>query len=73
MSFYKVCPYCGANLDPGEKCDCQDKEEPVKRSFKINNMAKNWRLKKPVKPVRKTKFISKFQYDFHYGFVNRKG
>lgn len=21
---YKVCPYCGANLDPDEKCDCQD-------------------------------------------------
>lgn len=23
MSFYKACPFCGANLDPGEKCDCQ--------------------------------------------------
>lgn len=21
---HKACPYCGANLDPGEKCDCQD-------------------------------------------------
>lgn len=21
---YKVCPYCGANLDAGEKCDCRD-------------------------------------------------
>lgn len=21
---YKVCPYCGANLDPGERCDCRD-------------------------------------------------
>ena len=19
---YKECPYCGSNLDPGEKCDC---------------------------------------------------
>lgn len=27
MSFYKTCPHCGANLDPGERCDCQDKEE----------------------------------------------
>ena len=22
MSFYKTCPHCGANLDPGESCDC---------------------------------------------------
>ena len=22
MSYYKTCPYCGAHLDPGEKCDC---------------------------------------------------
>lgn len=20
---YRTCPYCGANLDPGERCDCQ--------------------------------------------------
>lgn len=20
---YRECPYCGANLDPGEICDCQ--------------------------------------------------
>ena len=22
MSFYKICPHCGAHLDPGESCDC---------------------------------------------------
>lgn len=22
MSLYRPCPHCGANLDPGEKCDC---------------------------------------------------
>ena len=22
---YKTCPYCGANLDPGEICDCEEK------------------------------------------------
>jgi len=21
--YYSVCPFCGANLDPGERCDCQ--------------------------------------------------
>lgn len=23
--YYRVCPYCHANLDPGETCDCQNK------------------------------------------------
>lgn len=27
MSYYRTCPNCGANLDPGERCDCQDKKE----------------------------------------------
>lgn len=22
MSIYRTCPHCGANLDPGERCDC---------------------------------------------------
>lgn len=28
MAQYRTCPYCGANLDPGETCDCrQDTDE----------------------------------------------
>ena len=28
MSYYYICPKCGANLDPGEKCiDCEENEE----------------------------------------------
>lgn len=23
MSYYKICPHCGAHLDPGESCDCR--------------------------------------------------
>ena len=26
MAQYRVCPYCDAHLDPGERCDCRDKE-----------------------------------------------
>ena len=22
--YYSTCPDCGAHLDPGESCDCQD-------------------------------------------------
>lgn len=24
MAFYNQCEKCGANLDPGEQCDCND-------------------------------------------------
>lgn len=24
MAFYRICPNCGAHLDPGEKCDCEE-------------------------------------------------
>ena len=35
MSYcYWTCPHCGANLDPGEKCDCQDTMEQKKQAFK---------------------------------------
>lgn len=30
MSKYRECEYCGAALDPGEKCDCQKKEDDMK-------------------------------------------
>lgn len=23
MAFYRTCPYCGSNNDPGETCDCR--------------------------------------------------
>lgn len=27
MSYYRVCPCCGAHLDPGEVCDCRENEK----------------------------------------------
>ena len=29
MAFFRICPGCGSNLDPGETCDCSkwDKSE----------------------------------------------
>lgn len=32
MVYYNVCPDCGCNLDPGEKCDCR-KEEVQRQDF----------------------------------------
>ena len=34
MPYYKPCPLCGAALDPGERCDCQDRQNPYKRHTK---------------------------------------
>lgn len=28
MPYYVTCPYCGAHNDPGEKCTCQEENEP---------------------------------------------
>ena len=36
MAYYNVCPDCGSNLDPGERCDCQNiraKEQEKNRLF----------------------------------------
>lgn len=35
MSCYCTCPLCGANLDPGERCDCQRGEHI--RPYTIEN------------------------------------
>lgn len=34
-TYYWTCPYCKANLDPGERCDCQkEKDSTVVDSYK---------------------------------------
>lgn len=25
--YFRICPRCGCNLDPGERCDCLEVEE----------------------------------------------
>lgn len=32
---YKICPLCGASLDVGEKCDCQQEEKPMYNKVSI--------------------------------------
>lgn len=27
MAYYRACPKCGCNLDPGERCDCEDRAD----------------------------------------------
>lgn len=35
MAFYKTCPYCGDNLDPGEKCTCGNKRPYIRQCKKL--------------------------------------
>lgn len=37
--LFNTCTYCGANLDPGERCDCTDikKERTAEASAPTNN------------------------------------
>jgi len=37
MSYYHTCPLCGANLDPGEPCDCGEEEKDHARYGIQNN------------------------------------
>jgi len=34
---YKICPLCGASLDVGEACDCQQEEERTERPKMTRN------------------------------------
>lgn len=31
---YKVCKWCGANLDPGERCECEEHE--IRKQLQID-------------------------------------
>lgn len=35
MAYSRLCIECGANLDPGEKCDCYKKSEQIKRKYEL--------------------------------------
>lgn len=36
MAYYKICPRCGAHLDPGEPCDCEDEKKKREEFFEEN-------------------------------------
>ena len=51
MAFYKKCPDCGANLDPGEKCDCSNNND----SFCVETDQRNAIQRNPTQRNRKQK------------------
>lgn len=36
MAYYNTCPYCGSNLDPGERCDCLEEREKKEKEIQRN-------------------------------------
>lgn len=38
MSYYRECPYCGLNLDPGETCDCEKEKAPSEAATSLRTM-----------------------------------
>lgn len=32
--YFVPCRFCGANLDPGERCECQDRKRQMETLFK---------------------------------------
>lgn len=54
MSIYRTCPQCGANLDPGERCDCGRKEKSaVRRESKQADHPRNKSLAYSIGTGRK--------------------
>lgn len=33
MAYFNTCCNCGANLDPGEKCDCQQNKTRLEKFY----------------------------------------
>ena len=39
--YYNECPFCGCNLDPGDRCECRDEHEIKMRKRLSANMRMN--------------------------------
>ena len=41
MSYFRVCPLCGAHLDPDEKCDCTEQDTTEEKENKDDEALRN--------------------------------
>ena len=44
-TYYYICPYCGAFLDPGEKCDCKGEHEAQEKIAAVKRQEESERSK----------------------------
>ena len=63
MAYYHTCQKCGCNLDPGEKCDCEQEAAEMERYFLehvvTNPITGQMRLDWDGKDVRNEKTVNK--------------
>lgn len=47
MSYYKTCWNCGGALDPGERCDCEERTEQLRQQWErlVDSSEKQYTLK----------------------------
>lgn len=64
MAYYRTCPNCGCNLDPGEQCDCEEVEEKKHEQRKQQIKALNSAVFLP-------KHTSQYELKLAAGFNNR--
>lgn len=43
--YYKICPRCGANLDPGERCECADRRPEPRETDRATPTERGYRPK----------------------------
>jgi 5-methylcytosine-specific restriction endonuclease McrBC regulatory subunit McrC len=72
-TYYYTCPYCGANLDPGETCDCQKITEQSDDTInEKENLSMNIRGENDVLPFVTLEDITKMKKDMNYVIWNYK-
>ena len=65
MSYYKTCPHCGANIDAGERCNCEHEKTPAgtgvnsnkKNNVSVSSIAQNENMYKQFLKVWEKDFM----------------
>lgn len=52
MSYYSyyMCEHCGASLDPGERCDCQDERKAEQDSTRSPQPEQSDDIERAIRP-----------------------
>lgn len=73
MGYFRTCPHCGANLDPGETCDCQERyhkpaperdskpvPEPRRESNTANDTLRDLRINNKIPVKEMVEIVKRF-------------